>query len=206
MNQARPWPSLRGCGLAPGAWNVSAPVAARPLRRPTAPRELLTQPKPIEAARGACALRAVYRGLDTLRPASGRRAAAQRPAGGARRNRTFRLSRRPRTKGRAAGAAAPCARFAAPGFVAAFAVALRRTVRRSRRHPPLAPSFAGWNARAYYVLAASLGRVNSQSSVGELPRPVSAAGKPANSSARRPFAPRPTPGRVPRPPRYRAAR
>ena len=38
-------------------------------------------------------------------------------------------------------------------------------------------------------------------SVGALPRPVSAAGKPANSSARRPFAPRPTPGRVPRPPR-----
>ena len=47
---------------------------------------------------------------------------------------------------------------------------------------------------------------NYQLSVGALPRPVSAAGKPANSSARRPFAPRPTPGRVPRPPRYRAAR
>ena len=47
------------------------------------------QPKPIEAARGACALRAVYRGLITLRLPSGRRAATQGSRRGARRNRYF---------------------------------------------------------------------------------------------------------------------
>ena len=109
--------------------------------------------------------------------------------------------------GRASGAAAPCARFAAPSFVAAFAVVGGEpfAVRVAARRSPA--SFTGWNAGACHVLAASPGRVNYQPSVGgtSSARLVGGA-SPANSSARRPFAPRPTLGRVPRPPRYRAAR
>ena len=103
--------------------------------------------------------------------------------------------------GRASGAAAPCARFAARSFVAAFAVALRRTVRRSRRHPPLARQVRGLECEGLLRSCRVTRSPDYYLSVGALPRPVSAAGKPANSSARRPFAPRPTPGRVPRPPR-----
>ena len=80
----------------------------------------------------------------TLRLPSGRRAATQGSRRGARSQPQLARSRAAREPdGRAASAAAPCARFAARSFVAAFAVALRRTVRCSRRRPPLAHRVRG---------------------------------------------------------------
>ena len=208
MNQARPWPSLRGCGLAPGTYNVSAPVAARPLRRPTAPRVSNEAIETLAKRRAAPALCGLSIGdLLLSAPPSGGRAATRRPRWGRSSQLNF-PALAPPANPMGERQAPPRPAPGSPRRVSSRLLLLSAANRSPFASPPAArPSGSrGCLSGTYYVLAASLGRSIIIFRWANFLGPSRRRGKPANSSARRPFAPRPTPGRVPRPPRYRAAR
>lgn len=107
-------------------------------------------------------------------------------AGGALATVTRSLSRRPRTNGRAPPRSAPGSPREGSSQ---FFLLWRRTVRRPRPLPPLARSFAGWNARTYTLLAPQLDRANSTHRQAHFLGAHRRRGKPANSAPRRPDSP-----------------